>query len=111
VQSIRYYAPDSDTLTTMSADDYIVVTTTEPGVIQIKCDLPPLDARPDAIQILFTAGYSSPDFIPPGLKHAIKMMAAHLYEQRTPVAFASPSEVPFGLRNLIESQKVGGWSA
>jgi len=109
VESISYYAPDAATLTVMDEADYRAITTSEPGAIQITGDLPDLDARPDAIQIEFTAGYSDPSLAPAVLRHAVKMVVAHLYENRLPVAFASCSEIPFSLSNLIQNQKVGGW--
>jgi uncharacterized phiE125 gp8 family phage protein len=109
VESISYYAPDAATLTVLSASNYRAITTTEPGLIQIHGDLPDLDDRPDAIQIEFTAGYSDPSLAPAVLRHAIKMVVSHLYENRLPVAFASCSEIPYSLSNLIENQKVGGW--
>lgn len=110
IQSVKYYAPDATSLTTMDAADYDAITTTEPGGIYFAGDVPEVDTtRPDAIQIEFTAGYSQPELAPAILRHAVKMMVAHFYEQRVPIAFASASEIPFGLRTMIENQKVGGW--
>lgn len=105
VESIKYYAPDATTLTTMSANDYRVVTSAEPGIIQLKDSPPSIDDRIDAIQITFKAGADS---VPAMNKHAIKMLVAHFYEQRTPIAFASASEIPYTLKTLIEAQKIGG---
>lgn len=106
VQSVSYYAKDGESLTVMDAADYRVITSYEPGLIQFPGTLPELEDRPDAIQIRFTAGHTEP----PALQaHAIKMLAAHLYDQRVPVAFAAGHQIPFGLRNFIESQKIAGW--
>jgi hypothetical protein len=41
-------------------------------------------------------------------RHAIKMLVANFYEQRVPLAFASSTEIPYTLRALIETQKIGG---
>lgn len=110
VESVKYYAPDATSLTTIDAADYAAIISTEPGGILFLEDVPQVDTtRPDAIQIEFTAGYSQPALAPAILRHAVKMMVAHFYEQRTPVAFASASEIPFGLKTMIENQKVGGW--
>jgi uncharacterized phiE125 gp8 family phage protein len=111
MESVKYYAPDASTLTTMSAGDYRVITTTEPGILQIIADLPAVDDRPDAIQIEFTAGYSVASAVPATLRHAIKMMVAHLYENRVPVAFAGTYEIPYTLKTLLENNKIGGWCA
>lgn len=109
VESISYYASGEDVLTVMDAADYRVITTREPGIIQITGSMPALEDRPDAIQIAFTAGYEFCDDVPAVHKHAIKMLVNHLYDNRLPVAFASCQELPFSLRTFIENQKVGGW--
>ena len=109
VASVKYYAPDSEALTTASSTLYRVITGTEPGFIQFLAEPPVHEDRPDAIQITFTAGHADPDLTPAVLRHAIKMLACHLYENRMPVAFASCSEIPYTLKTLLENQKVGGW--
>jgi uncharacterized phiE125 gp8 family phage protein len=109
VSSVKYYAPDAGSMTTMSANDYRVITSTEPGQVQITGSLPAVEDRPDAIQITFVAGYSLPRQSPQGLRHAIKMIVANLYENRQPVAFSSCNEIPFTLQTLLENQKTGGW--
>jgi hypothetical protein len=80
-------------------------------MIQFTGDLPALDERPDAIQIAFTAGYDHPDRTPAVLKHAQKVIVADMYDQRASIAFGQPYEVKPVLRNLLENQKVEGWSA
>lgn len=112
VASVKYYAPDSSDLTTMSAEDYRVITSVEPGILQvIGGSLPSLEDRMDAVQIEFTAGHSSSDLVPATLRHAMKLLVAHLYEERKPVAFASCQEIPHTLRTLIEANRVSGWFA
>jgi hypothetical protein len=107
VASIQYYAPGEATLTTMSTEDYRVILTAEPGLVHIFGDLPALENRPDAIQIQFVAGVTASTSAT--LKHAVKMLVSHLYENRMPVAFSSCNDIPFTLRNLIENQKIGGY--
>ena len=106
VLSVKYYEPDASTLTPMSAALYNVVTAMEPGRIQIPDSLPAVDDRIDAIQITFVAGNSTP---PAMIKHCTKMLVAHLYENRLPVAFASCSEIPMTLRDMLTNQKIGGF--
>jgi hypothetical protein len=81
----------------------------EPAAIQkIGNDWPALDDRPDAVQIEFTAGHTPDNPAPAGYLHAMKMLVAHLYEERKPVAFASCNEIPFTLQTLIEAQRIEG---
>jgi len=105
VDSVKYYAPSSESLTTMSASEYRVVTGAEPGRIQLVNAPPAIDDRIDAIQITFKAGVNA---VPAMSKHAIKMLVANFYEQRTPISFASASEIPYTLKTMIEAQKIGG---
>lgn len=111
VSSVKYYAPDAAGLTTVSSADYRVIVGTEPGIVQFLAAPPVHEDRADAVQIEFAAGYADADLTPPILRHAVKMLAAHLYENRLPVAFASCSEIPFTLKTLLENQKIGGWLA
>jgi uncharacterized phiE125 gp8 family phage protein len=111
VTSVKYYAPDAGSLTTMSSGNYRAITTMEPGLIQITGDLPSVDDRPDAIQIAFKAGNAKPCDASPMLRHAIKMVVANLYEQRVPIAFAQSYELPHTLNALISNLKLSGFSA
>jgi uncharacterized phiE125 gp8 family phage protein len=108
VASVKYYAPDAATLTTMSTGDYRVITTTEPGLIQPVDNWPDVDTRADAIQIEFIAGQPDGCSASPGWKHAVKMLVAHLYEERKPIAFSSCNDIPYTLTSLIEMQRMEG---
>jgi uncharacterized phiE125 gp8 family phage protein len=109
VASVKYYAPGASSLTTMSASDYRLMASAEPASIQkIGNDWPALDDRPDAVQIEFTAGHTPDNPSPSGYLHAMKMLVAHLYEERKPVAFTSCSEIPYSLQFLIEQQRIEG---
>lgn len=105
VASIKYYAPGATELTTMASSEYRVVTSTTPGIVQLVNSPPAVADRVDAIQIAFNAGDNC---APPMSNHAIKMLVNNFYDQRVPVAFAAAHEIPFGLRTLIETQKIGG---
>lgn len=111
VASMKYYADGETALTTLSAGtDYIVITGTTPGRVQLLIDPPALAERADAVQIEFTAGATSPANISPTLLHAVRLLTAHFYELRTPVNVGNiVNEIPLGLRHLLESQRVGGW--
>lgn len=109
VSSVKYYASGETSLTTMSADDYIVVTATTPGIVELDDGaLPATEDRSDAIQIEFTAGHADAADIPALFRHAVKMLVANLYEQRSPIAAVSMQDIPWTLRGILETLKVGG---
>lgn len=110
ISSVYYYAPGAAETTEMTSTLYSAITTTEPGSIYIPGDLPDVDEdRPDAIQISFIAGHSTASAVPPIMRHAIKLLVAHLYEQRVPIqSGGSISAIPYTLGDMIRNQRVGG---
>ena len=56
-----------------------------------------------AVQVKFTCGYASANLVPPGMKTAIKLLAAHFYEHREETTEAAISRIPLGLRALISA--------
>lgn len=111
VEAVKYFPSDGGAIVTIDPSEYRVITTTEPGIVQMTGALPAVDDRPDAIQIEFTAGHAEPGLISPLHRHAIKMLVAHLYEERTPVAATELKEIPWALQGIIQNLKVGGWVA
>jgi uncharacterized phiE125 gp8 family phage protein len=110
IGSVKYYDSDN-VLRTMSSGDYFAVTLTEPGRIVITGDLPDLYERPDAVRIEFTAGHATAGAVSAMQKHAIKMLVAHLYEERATVSPATLKTLPWSLDAIVQQIKVGGWCA
>jgi uncharacterized phiE125 gp8 family phage protein len=111
VESIKYY-DEANELQTMSADDYFVIDSQEPGMVQITGEIPTIFDRPDAIQIEFTAGASQPKDVSPIHRHVIKMMVHHLYEQREFINVGNiVTTMPLTMNMMVEQIKVGGWAA
>lgn len=108
VSSVKYYAPGATTLTTLDAAAYRVITAADLGILQPVDEWPEVDERADAIQITFVAGHADGCQPPATWKHAVKMLVAHLYEERKPIAFTSCTEIPYTLQALIESQRMEG---
>lgn len=113
VTSVKYYAEGSDTLTTVSSSLYTVSTAVTPAVITLSSDFtwPSLADRPDAVQVVFVAGNATAAAIAPSLKHALRILVRHYYDHPELVASGAYDELPFGLRHLLESNRVGGWIA
>ncbi len=113
VASVKYYAYGETSLTTVDSADYTVSTAVAPAVITFgeDFDFPELANRPDAVQITFTAGHATATAVPPSLKHALRVMIRHYYDHPETVASGSFNELPFGLKNLLELNRVSGWVA
>jgi len=107
VSSVKYYDATSNTLTTLPLEEYRVFTNGAIGYIQLVKSPPATFDRIDAVQIVFTAGKQDAN---PITKHSVKMLVAHLYENRVPVSFgAVAAAIPYTLEALIQNQKATGF--
>ena len=113
VQSVTYIADGDTEQSELDSSEWVAITSTTPGrVLFLPDSLPALANRPDALQICFTAGHSTAAEIPPVLLHAIRLLVSNFYEQRAPINVGNiTSELPLGLRHLLDSQRIGGWVA
>lgn len=84
VTAVRYYDDTTETLTTYASSNYIVVTTAEPGFLQLDedSDWPDLQDRADAIQIEYLAGPANPASVDRKLWLCVLLIAAAAYDNR-----------------------------
>jgi uncharacterized phiE125 gp8 family phage protein len=62
----------------------------------------------NAVTITFTAGYGAAAAVPLPIKHAIKLLASHWFENREPVVVGTiTSEVPMTVKALLGPYRVG----
>lgn len=114
VESVKYYPADGTALATLATSAYITLTGPQPGIVYLKVtqDWPAVYERPDAVEVNFTAGYATAAAVPRPLYHAVLLLIAHLYELRTPVNVGNiVTEIPYSIKHLLESYRVGGWVA
>lgn len=107
---IQYYPPDSDTLTTATAGDFRLISAPDWAYIEPKAgkSWPSLDDRPDALQAVFTCGYGDEaEDVPAPLRHAIKLLVGHLYENREEFTALRLDRLPFGVESLINPYRNG----
>jgi uncharacterized phiE125 gp8 family phage protein len=129
VESVKYVS-EAGSETVFNASNYIVDTAPAPGQIWLRRDAswPSETLRESgAIKIRYTAGYSdvlgaSPtqaqitaarSAVPINVRHAIKLIAAHLYENReqvvAQVGLVQMAQLPLGVDALLASERVYGW--
>ncbi len=113
VASVQYYAEGETSLTTLDAGNYILATGVTPAALVFNedFDAPALASRPDAVRINFVAGAATPNAVDPSLRHAVRILLRHYYDNPEAAASGSFSELPFSLRHLLESHRVAGWVA
>lgn len=106
VTSIVYYDTDGNS-TTWSSNEYLVDTESEPGRVVLKDSFswPGASLRSmNPIQITYVSGLGDDaDDVSEQIKQAIRLLAAHYYENREPVISTGsvPKEVPFTIESLI----------
>lgn len=114
VQYVKYRDNEGNSVSLVADTDYLLDYAAEPATIEPVKSWPRNGDYHDAVQVRFIAGYPGDDGSPPDLaanvparaKVAIKALATHWYEQREPVAFSQPHEVPYHVTRLINGLKV-----
>lgn len=106
ITSIKYY-DTANVQQTLGSSNYALIEDALSPAAQwaFNASLPSLYERPDAIEVLFVAGYgAAASAVPTPIIHAAKMLIAHLYENREASlvgAAAAAMEIPFAVSALI----------
>lgn len=83
ITAITYY-DTSNASQTLASSKYFYSIYEEPCTIRYVGDSAPdtYEYRTDAVRVEFVCGYTSPDVIPAGLEHAVKLLITDMYENR-----------------------------
>lgn len=105
VVHVKYY-DEAGAQQTFAASSYHVFTQDFVGGILLKpaASWPALeDGRPNVIEIRYVAGYGNAAAnVPEGLRHAIRLMTAHHFDNREPILVGSISkELELSISSLI----------
>lgn len=95
---------------TLSTSVYGVDTSSEPGRVYLKYaqSWPSVYAQELSVSIVYVAGYATVAAIPATTKQAIKMLVAHLYENREPVNIGNiVNALPMAVESLAAVDAVG----
>lgn len=109
LQSVTFvkYVDPSGTLQTIDPADYRVTSAGTPGRVTPLFGRvwPPSQVISDAVNVRFVAGFGDdPSDVPASARAAVKLLAAHLYENRS-----DAGDVPAGVRALLASLKWGSY--
>ena len=107
VSAIKYYDADN-ALQTATLSDFYVLGTKEKTTIRPKSgkQWPTTFVRDDAIKVEYVIGYGDAASDGPETgRHALRMLVAHLYENRELSIERGLSEVPFGFEAMIERER------
>lgn len=71
-------------------------------VLQANASWPATLIDPYAVQITYTAGYGqSPLFMPPMVKHALRLLTRHYYDERRAAAPSGSKALEYSLESLL----------
>lgn len=103
VTHVKYYN-SANVLTTLSTDDYVVDTYTEPGRITVAYgkSWPTVYDRPSAVNIRFIAGYGAASDVPDVIKDGIYLTLTHLFENRGDEARRMPGVI----KDVLEPYRI-----
>jgi len=92
----------------LAATVYGVDTLSEPGKLYLKEGQawPSVREQPNAVQVVYVAGWTSPALIPAEIKQAMRLLVGHWYEQREATADKAPQEIPMGVERLIWNKRI-----
>jgi len=106
--SLTYYDADNVQQTADLANDYTVFGNEDFGFIRPLTSWPVMYDRPDALTLVFHAGFGDVADVPQNLVAAAKLLVAHWYESREPVVIGTiTSKLPFSVETLINIHRKG----
>lgn len=107
ITSIQYIDLNGATQT-LSPSQYLFSTDLTGGQARLSPAFgmywPPTQMRMDAVSITMVCGYTK---VPGAIRLAICELAAHFFDQREAVTFDNPTEVPMGVKSLLDSFATG----
>lgn len=97
------YVDNNDAVQTLATTNYVVDAVGEPGRIAPTYGQfwPGSKIKPNAVTIVYTAGYASAKLVPGPIKRAIKQLVSHWYYDSN-----SESGIPKGIRDTLYPYRI-----
>lgn len=105
------YKNSGDTYVNFNTTDYVVDFEAIPAKVVIQAARPQDLSTINPLRVRFVSGYANANSIPAHIKHAIKMLVSHFYENRELVvigrtATLEPKVLPIGVEALLDLSSV-----
>lgn len=108
VSFVKYYDADN-ALQTLSSSVYTVPVFAEPAYVTLASgqSWPSIYWRDDAVQLEYTAGWTTPEAVPAALRQAVQLLAGHFYANREGVLVGAMSkEIEFAVTALCAPYRI-----
>lgn len=96
------YQDENDAEQTLSTDDYVVDTATDPARVEITT-IPATYDKLNAIRIEYVAGYGAAADVPETIKHAMLLYMGSLYENRGDEGHRT---IPAAVNQLLSQSRI-----
>ncbi len=108
---VYYYTMENQTTATLATSQYRVDRDSTPGVIRTLYNgsWPSHLLDYNAVSVTWWAGRASAANVPQGVKNAILWLVGLWYEKRMAADAANLSEIPFGVKALLDAAKWGSY--
>lgn len=104
VTSVTYRDTETTTATLNASTEYEVDTGSLPGRIRLRygASWPNTLGHPQSVTIVYVAGFGmTGEMVPEQIRHAIRLLVAHLYENREATSPLAINQVPYGIEALL----------
>lgn len=103
IVSVSYY---DEANTVQTIDGAYLVQTGAGSVVALPSGMnfPRTYDRLDAVFVTYVAGWGTPELLPPSIKQAISLLAAHWYQNREAAVLVSGNgfdQIPFGVKDML----------
>ena len=108
VTSVKYWNTSGVQITLTAGTDYYVDTVGQPGQIVPVTSWPATYARPDAVEVVYVAGWANAAAVPQSVKQWMLLMVATMYDSRHAFGSARDAEsvrLPF-VDHLLDPYRV-----
>lgn len=113
VTSITYITSTGGSATVDTTNYSTQVPQHTPGFIDpvFAFEWPTARDQADAVTVRFVAGYDTPALVPPSIKHAIRLLVGHWFENREAVVTGViPNEMKIAVNSLLNGNEYGHYS-
>lgn len=114
VSSVKYFDADGAEQTLSTSLYTVRKPWRQPGSITLSpsATLPTLDVDCEyPIMVRFVAGYADAAAVPATIRHAVRLVVGHLYENREATAAGQTlAELPIGVQSLLDAESWGSYA-
>jgi uncharacterized phiE125 gp8 family phage protein len=108
VVSLKYYDAANSQQTADVGSDFITFGGDEFGYVEPRTSWPAMYDRPDALELIFTAGFGAAAAVPQNIVHAALLMICNWYENRSGESQDGKTlEIPPGVEMLVNIDRIG----